>query len=72
MATLLLAEVHNGKPRMPAILAVVDHESWLSTAPAQARAALKPYPHDLMTAWRVSRRVNNPRLPNDAHLIEPV
>jgi len=25
-----------------------------------------------MVGWRVSRRVNNPRLPNDASLIEPV
>jgi hypothetical protein len=33
---------------------------------------LAPYPEELMAAWRVSRRVNNPRLPNDAGLIEPV
>ena len=37
----------------------------------QARAALRPYPDELMLAWRVSRRANNPRLPNDASLIEP-
>jgi len=72
-ANRLLAEVHNGKQRMPAILAESDHESWLSGAPEQARAvALKPYPDDLMTAWRVSRRVNNPKLPNDASLIQPL
>ena len=72
-ANRLLAEVHNGKQRMPAILAQSDHESWLGAAPEQARAvALKPYPDDLMTAWRVSRRVNNPKLPNDASLIEKV
>ena len=33
---------------------------------------LKPYPDELMRAWKVSRRVNNPRLPNDASLIEPI
>jgi len=71
-ANRLLAEVHNGKPRMPAILEERDHEDWLSGAMAQARAALKPYPDEAMLAWRVSRRVNNPRLPNDASLIEPL
>ena len=25
-----------------------------------------------MAAWKVSRRVNNPKLPNDASLIEPL
>jgi putative SOS response-associated peptidase YedK len=69
-ANRLLAEVHNGKPRMPAILAQSDHDSWLNGAPQHARAALRPYPAGLMEAWKVSRRVNNPRLPNDATLIE--
>lgn len=70
-ANQLLAEVHNAKQRMPAILAAADHEPWLNGAPQQARAALKPYPDELMTAWKVSSRVNSPRLPNDAGLIEP-
>jgi putative SOS response-associated peptidase YedK len=71
-ANQLLAEVHNAKQRMPAILAEADHEPWLNGAPQQARAALKPYPDELMTAWKVSSRVNTPRLPNDAELIKPV
>ena len=71
-ANQLLAEVHNGKQRMPAVLAESDHATWLSGTPAQARATLKPYPSELMTAWKVSRRVNHPKLPNDASLIEPV
>jgi putative SOS response-associated peptidase YedK len=70
-ANRLLTEVHNARQRMPAILAQTDHEAWLSGVPQQARAALKPYPDELMTAWRVSRRVNSARLPNDASLIEP-
>jgi putative SOS response-associated peptidase YedK len=57
---------------MPAVLAESDHARWLSGTPAQAYAALKPYPTELMAAWRVSRRVNHPKLPNDASLIEPV
>jgi putative SOS response-associated peptidase YedK len=71
-ANRLLAEVHNGKLRMPAILAEADHDAWLSGPVERVRALLKPYPDEEMVAWRVSRRVNNPRLPNDATLIEPV
>jgi putative SOS response-associated peptidase YedK len=71
-ANRLLAEVHNGKLRMPAILSPSDHDGWLSGAPQDARAALKPYPDELMLAWKVSRRVNNPKFPNDASLIEPI
>jgi len=67
----LLAEVHNGKQRMPAILAAEEHESWLSGSAQQAHAVLRPYPDELMVAWKVSRRVNSPRLANEASLIEP-
>jgi putative SOS response-associated peptidase YedK len=70
-ANRLLAEVHNAKERMPAILAAADYEAWLTGAAADARAALKPYPDEDMMAWRVSRRVNSPKLPNEASLIEP-
>jgi putative SOS response-associated peptidase YedK len=70
-ANRLLAEVHNARQRMPAILATTDHDAWLRGATQDARAVLKPYPDGHMTAWRVSRRVNNPKLPNDASLIEP-
>jgi len=70
-ANRLLAEVHNEKQRMPAILAAEDHESWLTGSAPQARAALRPYPDEFMVAWKVSRRVNSPRLPNEASLIEP-
>src|SRR2546429_7051371 len=71
-ANRLLAEVHNGKQRMPAILAESDHAAWLSGALQDASLALKSYPEELMVAWKVSHRVNNPRLPNDASLIEPL
>jgi putative SOS response-associated peptidase YedK len=71
-ANRLLAGIHNEKPRMPAILAEEDHGTWLAGGKLEARAALKPYPDELMVGWQVSRRVNNPRLPNDASLIEPM
>jgi putative SOS response-associated peptidase YedK len=71
-ANRLLAEVHNGKQRMPAILAEPDHASWLSGTLPEARAMLAPYPDEHMVAWRVSRSVNNPRQRNDASLIAPL
>jgi len=71
-ANRLLEEVHNAKQRMPAILAQADHANWLTGTQSQARAALSPYPTELTVAWRVSRRVNNPRLPNDVSLIEAI
>jgi putative SOS response-associated peptidase YedK len=71
-ANRLLAEIHNEKPRMPAVLAAEDEERWLSGSASEARAVLNPYPEDLMVGYRVSRRVNSARLPNDASLIEPV
>jgi putative SOS response-associated peptidase YedK len=70
-ANPLLAEVHNGKQRMPAILAESQHETWLQGEAHAARESLGSYPDALMQAWRVSRKVNNPRLANDASLIEP-
>lgn len=71
-ANRLLAEIHNEKQRMPAILAEEDQETWLAGGKMEAKAALRPYPDERLTAWQVSRRVNNPRLPNDASLIEPL
>jgi putative SOS response-associated peptidase YedK len=71
-ANRLLAEVHNGKQRMPAVLSDSDHATWLGGDTAAAHALLKSYPEELMLAWRVSRRVNAAKLPNDATLIEPV
>ena len=57
----LLAEIHNAKKRMPAILAPRDVEAWLSGSSAFAHEALKPYPSELMLAHPVSSRVNSPR-----------
>jgi|SRR5580658_1706369 putative SOS response-associated peptidase YedK len=70
-ANRLLAEIHNDKQRMPAILTAEDQTRWLTGSKDEAQAALRPYPDELLRAWPVSRRVNNPRLPNDASLVEP-
>jgi len=71
-ANALLAEVHNAKQRMPAILRAADHDTWLAGDVQQAPAVLGPYAQELMSAHRVSRRVNSPRLPNDESLIAAV
>lgn len=67
----LMAEIHNTKGRMPAILAAEQHDAWLSGPVDQARAALQPYPAEHMVAWPVSTRVNTPKN-NDPKLIEPM
>ncbi len=69
-ANLLMAEIHNGRARMPAILAHEDRDSWLTGSPEQARATLRPYPSDCMAAWPVSTQVNSVRN-NRPDLIEP-
>jgi putative SOS response-associated peptidase YedK len=66
----LVAEIHNTKLRMPAILEKADRDAWLTGTPEEAWETLVPYPNDLMVAYPVSKRVNTPKN-NDAQLIEP-
>jgi putative SOS response-associated peptidase YedK len=66
----LLAEIHNVKQRMPAILQAQDVDAWLTGSVDDARATLKPYPADSMVAWPVSRQVNTPKN-NHSGLIAP-
>jgi putative SOS response-associated peptidase YedK len=69
----LMREIHNSGAnpyRMPAILAPADFEIWLEGGLVEAKALLKPYPQELMTAYRVSTRVNSPKN-NGPTLIEP-
>ena len=73
-ANELMSDIHNGGShprRMPAILRREDHEAWLEGTTAEARAALAPYPADLMVAHPVSTRVNSVRN-NGPELIEPI
>ncbi len=55
----LLADIHN---RMPVILLPEDEETWLdpSQDPASLQSLLRPYPAELMRAFEVSTKVNNP------------
>jgi putative SOS response-associated peptidase YedK len=68
----LMAQIHNEKQRMPALLREEDHQAWLHGSPEEAKAALQPYPSDTMVAWQVSRRLYAVRTPDDAGLLEPV
>jgi putative SOS response-associated peptidase YedK len=64
----LLAELHD---RMPVILDPDDYDAWLTAADTTIpQALLQPFPSQLMTAYPVSRRVNNARS-DDAAMMEP-
>jgi len=71
-ANELLAEVHNEKLRMPAVLREQDHAAWLRGNLEEVRAALVEYPSADMVAWQVSRRLYANRRRTDANLVEQV
>jgi putative SOS response-associated peptidase YedK len=70
-ANSLMADVHNGRARMPAILMREQRETWLSGTTDSARGLLQSYPQELMVAYPVGKQVNSARN-NDARLIEPL
>lgn len=73
-ANALMHHIHNGGKnphRMPAIVHREDWETWLTGSSEAAMEILQPYPADLMVAFEVSSRVNNPRN-NDERLILPI
>lgn len=57
----LMAEIHNAKQRMPAMLAAEDIEARLAGSSDDAKSALKPYPDEMMAAHPVSARVKSPK-----------
>ncbi|MEZ5565165.1 MAG: SOS response-associated peptidase [Gammaproteobacteria bacterium] len=65
-----MAEIHNSKARMPAILERADHDTWLSGQTPEAMNCLLPYPDSKMRAHTISKAVNSPRT-NEPRLIEP-
>ena len=67
-ANPFMAEIHNVKQRMPAILSRDGRDAWLTGSIEEAYAALEPY--ERLAAHPVSTRVNSPKN-NDAALIEP-
>ena len=59
-ANKLMAEIHNVKHRMPAILARENRAAWLAGDHDAAFNVLRPYPDAHMVAVPVSTRVNKP------------
>jgi putative SOS response-associated peptidase YedK len=57
----LLAEIHNTKKRMPAILSRDAEKKWidLSVTPSEASGLLKPCPPDILKAHTIGPLVNN-------------
>jgi putative SOS response-associated peptidase YedK len=70
-ANQVMAEIHNVRQRMPAILSKEDREAWLKGDHESAFKLLKPYPDELLIARPVSTRVNAPKN-NDPQLIDTV
>jgi putative SOS response-associated peptidase YedK len=65
----LVAQIYD---RMPVILDPDDYDVWLTAADtAIPQALLQPFPSQLMTAYPVSKRVNNAKN-DDATVMEPV
>jgi putative SOS response-associated peptidase YedK len=60
-ANEFMAQIHNEKLRMPAILRAADVDVWLAGTPGQAHAALIQFPGAELRAHRVSSRVNSPK-----------
>jgi putative SOS response-associated peptidase YedK len=70
-ANPMMAEIHNTKARMPAILRHEDHDAWLAGNADPAMNCIAPYPQEMMRAYPVSTVVNSPRN-NEPRLIEPL
>lgn len=69
-ANPFMAEIHNSKARMPAILRRNEHDAWLAGDATAAFDCLRAYPQEQLLAHTVSTAVNSPRH-NTARLLEP-
>jgi len=70
-ANTLIAEIHDAKRRMPAILTRDARDVWLAGGSPDEAAVLRAYPSDRLVAYAVSTRVNFAGN-NDETLIEPL
>lgn len=67
-ANELLQPIHD---RMPVILEPDDYDGWLTGAPDDAAALLRPFPAAMMAAYPISTSVNKPEN-DDPSVLEPV
>jgi len=60
-ANEMMAEIHNSKKRMPAILDRNDEKDWIdpSSSPSELAALLKPCPEHILKAHTIGPLVNN-------------
>ncbi len=60
-ANKMMAEIHNSKKRMPAILNREDEKKWVdvSLPPSEALSLLKPSREDILKAHTISPLINN-------------
>jgi len=70
-ANNIMAEVHNSKQRMPAILQPTEYETWLRGTPQAALELITQYSDEQINAYPVSTKVNAPKN-NTAELLEPI
>lgn len=62
-ANELMRHIHNKKQRMPLILPTTDEAAWVdqSLKGSAVRDLIRPFMHDALEAYPVSRALNNPR-----------
>lgn len=70
-ANPLMADIHNTKQRMPAILKREDQLLWIAGSNDEAKSVLVQYPAESMVAWQVSAKVNSARN-SGSELVEPL
>jgi putative SOS response-associated peptidase YedK len=60
-ANAMMAEIHNSKKRMPAMLRHEDEKEWIdnTTTGARLNEMLRPFPEELMKAHTISNLINN-------------
>lgn len=59
-ANPLMAEIHNDKKRMPAILQEAQYKDWLSSDNEKAKQCIKEYPDSEMKVKKITTYLNNP------------
>jgi putative SOS response-associated peptidase YedK len=71
-ANPLMERIHNLKKRMPLIIPPQDEKKWTdpSLTKEEIRSLIKPYNESDMTAYTVSKSVNNPR--NERNIAESI